>query len=209
MAMWNRPDNGPFVRGWLEREGVSLAVEQRRDGRWERVATVPPAGPLALRRVAVPLPAVPADGTIDVRVTGGTGFWQIDEMSLSTRSPAEPRVTRIAPSRAVDGAGTDRLALVTAADGQYQVLERSGERLEFDFAVPPAGAGMARSAFLFSNGYYNVHPPAAGATAPSTVTSVSSREGGLADLGIDIYRRYHKIALETPRRTETVTEVKR
>ncbi len=207
MTQWNSAGAGPWVHQWLDREGVSLSVEQRRHGRWEPVAVVPPVGPVALRRVAIPLNATD-DGTVEVRVNGGTGFWQIDQMALSTRAADEARVQRIAPVRAASPDGTDELALVESRDGKVQVLEHPGDRLEFDFEIPAASAGTERSAFLFANGYYNVHAPAAPDTT-SSVAAVVQQPGGLAALGIDTYRHYDAISRATPRRDKAVVEVRR
>lgn len=210
MNLWNDAGATPWIQGWLAREGVSLTVEQRRGEQWETVAVVPPVGPVALRRVAVPLRAVDAGSDVEVRVSGGTGFWRVDQMALATASAAESRTTRVAPSRAVQPGGQSQLDLVATTDGRYQVLKQPGDRLDFDFAMPPMEEGMTRSTFLFSNGYYNIDaPPAQQAANPSEFAARLKREGGLASLGIDLYHHYDELARKTPLRAQAVTEVRK
>jgi hypothetical protein len=210
MTIGNSPESGPRIRRWLEREGVSFTVECERDGRWEKVAVVPPTGPTALRRVAVPLPqADDGDPLLNVRVSGGTGFWQIDEMTLSVQSDAVPEIHEIAPANAVNQIGEDELALVTSVDGRYQVLENTGDRLMFDFEMPAVPADMERSAFLLSTGYYNVHAPAATAGSPEKLATMIHESGAFARFSIDTYRHYQEMVEKTPPRAHAVTEVRK
>ena len=63
----NAPEAGDKIRRWREREGLDLRVEAEVDGAFRPVAVVPTVGPMALRRVAVPLPL--AAGTVPGRRT--------------------------------------------------------------------------------------------------------------------------------------------
>ena len=207
MAQWNEPSNGPFVKSWFDREGVSLTVEQKRGETWEPVAVVAPVGAMELRRVAVPLATAASDEPLEVRVSGGTGFWQIDEMALSMRAKTKAQPRHIAPSMMTDENNIDQRATVATVDGNYQVLADLGDRIPFDFDLPKLRRGQERSLFLFTNGYYNAHRPEPVMQEPSKVAPVASREGGLAALGIDIYREFHELAVTTPRSESPVTTI--
>jgi hypothetical protein len=196
----NRPESGPRIDRWREREGVDLTVEWKRGNTWEKIDVVRTVGPVALRRVAVPLPAVPAgDGpeTITVRVTGGTGFWQFDEVGLSLAREGALHIHRVAPVVAKNANGEDERETVASVDGRYQVLEEMDERLHLEFATPPAPPNGTRSAFFFSNGYYNVHPPIQSQRSRLTLKRILEEQGSFARFGIDLYRRYHEITVAT------------
>ena len=71
---------------------------------------MPVIGPLASRDVVVPLPltaADPASPTVDVRLTSGFMFWELDAARLDATPRAALTVHRLAPVSARDHAGAD------------------------------------------------------------------------------------------------------
>lgn len=208
LARGNAPAAGPLVRNWIEREGVSLEVEWKNGDRWDRVGLVPPVGPMAFRSVAVPLPeAAAARGVdeIELRVTGGSGFWRIDSMELSTVLDEPIDVKRTPAVSALDRLGVDSKDALARVDGDYQVLDGAGDWLRVEFDAAPASIGRERTLFLFTNGYYNLHPPQQGEAASSEVVTIMNVEGSLARFGMDLYRTSYEAALKRPART-AITE---
>jgi hypothetical protein len=195
----NHPSAGPRIQSWREREGVDLAVEVRTVDGWRRIALVPTVGPAALREIAVPLPldAVTADGHVIVRVRGGLGFWRIDRMALSTRSPLEGEVHRIRPRAAVTD-GVDELASILETDGRYNDLSEMNESLDVDFDLPSLPDGLTRTAFLHTNGYYNVHQPIQSRWLPATLVAIRDEPGALSRFGRDLARAYADKLAATP-----------
>lgn len=189
-ARWNDPQAGPNLLGWKEREGVDLRVDLRVGGAWQRVAVVPTVGPMALREIAVPLPATAADAALEVRVSGGSGFWRVDSLRLSDRLVGEPRVRRLTPARATAADGSDARDRLAVADGRYHALARMDESLELGFDLPPLESGSVRSVFLSSNGYYNVHPPIQGRRSPETVRAIQQDPGGLGRFSLALAAQY-------------------
>ena len=194
----NDPRAGPLMRWWCDREGLRLEVEWKRGDEWESVGFVHPVGPVASRHVAVPLPE--AAGGVDaealvVRISGGTGFWEFDQVGLASERAGAGHTRRIAPSIARDSRNRDERETLAAADGRYQVLEDAGERLELEFDVPGAPPGRERSTFLFTSGYYNIHRPIGGANAIAHFDRIRMEPGGLARFGVELYREYHELAL--------------
>lgn len=191
---------GPRLRSWLTREGVDLKVEVRSADGWREVGCVRPVGPLALRRVAVPLPADLAAGAepLSVRLTGGAGFWRVDRIALSAAAAAPITVRRLDPLTVTDQDGHDQRGLVTAEDGRCQALERIGDTIALTFAVPPAAPGLARSAFFESSGYYVAHQPVQSARSLATFRTIVDEPGALSRFSLDLFRKYCEIALRTP-----------
>jgi len=194
---------GPRIRRWREREGVDLTVEVLQRGSWLRVATVPTVGPAALRHIAVPLPAIldaaqDGQGELRVRLRSGLGFWRVDHLALSTEPERSVALRRLPPVSARASDGRDERPAVEAVDGRYDVLEEMYESLDLAFELPPLEPGQARSAFLLSTGYYNVHPPVQGQWSPGTLRAVRDDEGALSRLSLDLAREYLRIARSAP-----------
>jgi hypothetical protein len=188
LATGNDPPSGAGIRRWREREGVDLAVDVWRDGVWQRVAVVPTVGPVAMRQVAIPVTG--DGGFLRVRLSGGLGFWRIDHLALSAQAPARHEVTVVRPRAARGAGGADQLGAVAASDGHYDALENLGDTLDLGFDLPPRLAGTRRFAFLFTNGYYNVHPPLQSQWLPGTLRAVRDKPGSLARLALELARAY-------------------
>ena len=188
LATGNDPARGHRIRRWREREGVDLAVDVWREGTWQRVAVVPTVGPVAMRHVAVPLPA--GAGDLRVRLSGGLGFWRFDRVALSAALPARHGVVTLAPRAAHGATSPDQRTVLAAADGVYDALENLVDTLEMHFDLPPRPPGTRRFAFLSTNGYYNVHLPLQRQWLPGTLRAVRDRPGSLARLALELARAY-------------------
>jgi hypothetical protein len=191
---------GPRLRSWLTREGVDLTVEVQTGDGWREVGCVRPVGPLALRRVAVPLPADLAAGAgpLTVRLTGGAGFWRVDRVALSAAAAPLATVQRLDALAVTDQDGRDQRGLVAAEDGRCQALERIGDTIALTFAVPPAAPGLERSAFFESSGYYVAHRPVQSARSLATFRTIVDEPGALSRFSLDLFRKYAEVALRTP-----------
>jgi hypothetical protein len=173
-------------------------VEWKRGDDWESVALVHPVGPAALRHAAVPLPEAAAGldaETLVVRISGGIGFWEVDQVGLTSERADGGRTRRVAPSIARDARSSDELEVLASTDGRYHVLRDQGERLELEFDIPSAPSGQERTAFLLTSGFYNIHRPVGGIAAIAEFERIRLEPGGLARFGVDLYRDYHELAL--------------
>jgi hypothetical protein len=195
LARGNEPAAGPRIRAWREREGLDLRVEAELGGRFVPVTVVPTVGPMALRQVAVPLPAALGAGPVRVRVSGGIGFWRIDQASLSRERPLAAPVQRVAPAAALDPAGRDQRGWLRATDGQSHVLADRGDRLDLRFALPPLAPGLVRAGFLFTHGYYNVLRPPQGDWSPLVLRDIRDRPGALAEFGLGLFQAYRRLGV--------------
>lgn len=202
MEKAGQESNGPRIRQWIEREGVDLKVEWHGPGGWEEIGVVSSAGPLALRHVAVPLPAAVQSlesSEITLRVTGGSGFWKIDQIGLSMVRDKKPAFRRIGPDFMQSDQGVDQRDLIAATDGRYQILAQPGDKAYLEFDLPPTVPGMTRTAFFHSDGYYVAHKPIQSEQSLSTMKTILDEEGALARFSLDLYRKYHEIAQKAPR----------
>jgi hypothetical protein len=202
LAAGNDPTARERIQGWRQREGVDLRVEALDGGVWRQVAVVPTTGPAALRHVAVPLPRSAASGgVVRVRLQSGPGFWRIDRLAVSNVAGV-PVMRELLPVEARGSSGADQREILTEADGRYDVLEEMDASLDLRFELPPAGAGRARSLFLLTNGYYNVHTPAQSRFAPGTLLAIRNEPGAFGRFSLDLAGEYLRLAEATPRASE-------
>ncbi len=199
----NEPESAERIRAWRAREGLDLAVDVQAGAGWRELARVPTAGPMALRQVAVPLPrdAMPtAPGArLRLRLRAGLGFWRFDQLALATELPAAPlHVQTLAPSVAQAADGSDARALLAHQDGRYDALREVGDTLELGFDLLPVSAGQARSAFLSTNGYYNVRAPAQTRLQRGTLRALHREPRSLSRLSLDLARAYRRLDATTP-----------
>jgi len=190
------PTAGPRIKRWREREGVDLIVEMRTANGWTQVAAIPTVGPASLREIAIPLPAETATSAerVQVRLRSGLGFWRIDRLALSVRDTTAPAVRHVAPRSATGKSGRDERASLATADGRYNALSEMNEAVDMEFDLPAPNRDHSRSAFLHSNGYYNVHPPLQSEWLPGTLKAIRDQKGAMSRLGRDLAREYERAA---------------
>jgi hypothetical protein len=198
LAKGNQPDAGARIRAWREREGLDLRVEAEVGGRWLPVAVIPTVGPMAERRVAVPLPAGVGGGPVRVRVSGGVGFWRIDQAALSRERPLPAPPRRLRPTLAREPDGRDFRQALAATDGNSHVLPDRGARLDLEFALPPLAPGQQRAGFVLTHGYYNVLRPPQGDWSPLVLRDIRDRPGALAEFGLGLFRGYQRRLAAAP-----------
>jgi hypothetical protein len=159
---------------------VDLRVEVLRDGAWTEVAMVQTPGMAALRTMLVPIGDVDAN-ELQVRLTGGFGFWRIGSVALTTIVDASPKTTVVAATN------DPPIDLMTEKDGRYHVLSDYGQSVDLTFELPEARG--ARTAFFASSGWYNPLPPDRKLPQVAALNNLRTTPGGLADFGLDFYAR--------------------
>lgn len=115
------------IQDWRHREGINLRAEVLRRGVWQPLGYIHPTGAACFRRVALPFPEDWNEtGPIQVRLTGGTGFWWVDAMALSSCVQRQPRLVPIPATFAQDQQGKDQRPALAAVDGRFQVMSQPG-----------------------------------------------------------------------------------
>lgn len=136
-------------------ERMGLRVEHWKDGRWVPTAGVGDVGPIAWRRLAVPIVRAPGERAVRLRLSYVADQWRIDRAALAT-SVRTPEVRRISVARVTDGgSATDQEAVerLRAPDRRY-VVTTPGRRFfaHFDVGVPRTGEAM--TTLVAAQGYY-------------------------------------------------------
>ena len=160
-AWYEQIDSSPIARatvlGWMAREELfALKIEVEEPSGWQVRGMMPISGPFVSDERVVPLDMSHVTGNqVRVRMRPPSGFWAFNSFAMSYASDHAGRVTRLEPLRAQDAAGRDVLGALRSADGQYYEMKEQGEQATVAFKAPPAAAaGMERTLFLHSRGYY-------------------------------------------------------
>lgn len=182
---------GAQIQDWRHREGIDLRAEVLRKGAWQPLGYIHPTGAACYRRVALPFPEDwNESGPIQVRLTGGTGFWQVDAIALSRFAPRQPQPLPVPSASARDQQGMDQRTALAAVDGRFQVMSQPGEAVVARFTLPPLAEGLTRTVFLRLHGYYNPHAPDLPRKSLRTLQRMLHREGAFVRFGLDIYRKH-------------------
>ena len=138
---------------WQEqRMGLRIAIWDGR--RYRETARIRDSGPHAWNEVAAMIPVLQRD-SIRVRLSFPADNWRIDRVALAMQA-RRPSVQAHAISRLLDAAGReDSSALVSVRFADRRYLRTSpGERFSVDVQVGTAGAEVARTFLVATQGYY-------------------------------------------------------
>ncbi|GGK79468.1 hypothetical protein ACD591_08465 [Rufibacter glacialis] len=139
---------------WQQEQGIPLLVEVNTPTGWQVVEKIPPVGPLAGRDLVIPLPAHHAQEQVQVRLSCGFMFWQIDQAGMDFTSLLPLEVQKIAAASAFEGSGQNMRPLLVATDQVYLRQFNVGDAVELTFALPQKPKDQVQTAFLHTRGYY-------------------------------------------------------
>ncbi|HJR16014.1 MAG TPA: hypothetical protein VJ808_04105 [Gemmatimonadales bacterium] len=149
----------PMARklGAMLAEEAFLGVSVWSEGRWQHQGYIWEAGPEIAKRQVFPLDLSKVAGdSIRVRLESAPSFWLIDHVALDASAPIAYEAHEIFADSAIDANGIDLRDRLRATDASYFVME-NGAAAEMQFRVPAVPAGIARSYFVRSHGWYRIH----------------------------------------------------
>lgn len=197
-AWYQQIDGNPLGRAtvltWMTREELfALKIEVEEPGGWQVRGMMPISGPFVSDERVIPLDVSHVAGEqVRVRMRPPAGFWAFNSFAMSYAADHlgvdhPGRVTRLEPKRAQDAAGRDLLPALLSADGQYYEMKEQGEQATVAFQAPAAAAGMERTLFLHSRGYYRMHIPENGEPDQATFQKILTEPGAGAAFAAKMY----------------------
>lgn len=170
---------------WNVREELyGLAVQVAEPGGWVTRGMLGGGGPYSAetQSLTLDLRGVVGD-TVRLRMRPPAGFWALNSFALSFDGLGlAMQVDTIRASSATDAVQGNVQKDIAAADGHYYTMPNTGDRAFLTFNAPPTRAGMERTVFLHSRGYYRLHMPPGGAPDVATLSRLGSEPDAAARL---------------------------
>lgn len=179
-----------LVRAWnLREELYVLKVYVKESTGWKRRGILHGAGPFVVEDQLLTLDISKVVGDeLRLRVEPPSGFWALNWFAVDFSPEIELSVTTVPVGAAKDHTGASAKSSLLEADGEYHEMLRVGDQLALSFPVPERKAGMGRTVFLRTHGYYRLHLEAEGEPDTESLYQVNNVPDGAARLAVRIFK---------------------
>ena len=182
------PAEAQAIREWSTREDLyTLRVWVEEPSGWQMRGIIPGGG-MGARVVPLDVSHVPGN-RLRIRLLPPAGFWAINSVAVDYSLPLPLKVTRVAPIKALSQAGESVAHELAQADGVYYKAAQ-GESAEVIFPAPQEAAGMSRTVFLASKGYYRPSVRAPGTADAATLFQIFAVPDGMARFAAQRYAEW-------------------
>lgn len=140
---------------WAVEQRIPLEVSVKTKTGWQKITDLTTIGPLATRQVVVPLDlSNVTDKNIEIKLSSGFMFWEIDYAAVDFSDDRYFNVERISPSLATDETGKDVLPQLIKKDGNYLEQPVPGNAVTLEYKCKPQRDNTSTSYILQTRGYY-------------------------------------------------------
>ncbi len=141
------------LQQWSEEQNIPLTVSVKANGEWKEVIKLKTIGPLLNREVVVPLD-VTADKNLEVKLTTGFMFWEVDYTAIDYSKDEQLTVQEIKPYQAIDENGVDVLQGLLYADKNYLNQPKTGNAAVLKYKAIAKANNQQQTVILHTSGYY-------------------------------------------------------
>jgi hypothetical protein len=144
------------LQKWIDEQNIPLTISVKTANGWKEVNKLTSIGPLLNREVVIPLDNATGE-KVEVKISGGYLFWELDYAAIDYSDDAPFTLHEIKPYEAINEKGLSVLPELQNADKKYMVQQTFGDStmIKYKEAIPTVG--MAQTFFFHTSGYYN-HP---------------------------------------------------
>jgi hypothetical protein len=178
---------------WYNRDELySLKIDVEEESGWTTRGAVVGGGPFIAEDRVIPLDIRGVHGDrLRIRLRPPLGFWALNWFGVSYEAAASPapQVVKIRAARA--SSGSDAVAALAANDGLYYSMPDMSESAELRFPAPPSTPGMARTVFLHSRGWYELHLGGQGEPDATTLSEIYSKPDAAARFAAREFANWH------------------
>lgn len=178
---------------WTEEQQIPMSVALKTSDGWKEIRKIKTPGPLANRTIVIPFTPEDANGeTLDLRLSTGFMFWELDYAAIDFSANTTYPVTRLHPSGAVDEKGVSVMKELATGDDLYLSQPEAGSyaTITYDWNRQ-AQPGYVYSVILHTKGYYEPIREYSG--EPQMATLNKFREpGAMARFSLERYRQIPK-----------------
>jgi hypothetical protein len=169
--------------------GIPLIVSIKKNNEWVPVESIQLIGEVDFSEICIPLSEadLPKEGKLEVRITSGFNFWELDAVQMDFSAPQPLSVVHLAPTSA-KGA-LDYTTQLQLDDQNYMAHLQKGDSAVIRFEQIPVVSDAARTLFIRSKGYYLSTKTHSGSTNWSAVMAMR-QAGGLSLFSKELYELY-------------------
>jgi len=177
------------LRMWnLQEELYVLKLDVDESGTWRPRGLLPGGGPFIAETRVVPLDVSRAVGdSVRLRIRPPSGFWALNSFAMSYEGGDPVAVDTLAPVSARTHDGRDVTADLASVDDRYYAMPTTTDRAVVTFRAPAPRAGMERSIFVHTRGYYRLHLDERGAPDVAALERIATRPDAAARLAAERY----------------------
>jgi hypothetical protein len=181
---------------WNAREELyELFPEVQNGSSWDRQKPLLGGGPFISETRAVPLdlPKV-SEKDVRIRIRPPIGFWSLNSFHLARQE--EPcTVSEILPRSADSKEDSDVLAVLREDDDRYLDFPTTSDAVELEFDAPPARAGLTRTIFAKTSGWYEIHLHTADDPDSMGIAQLTSEPGYAVRRAMQEFGEYQKTGI--------------
>jgi hypothetical protein len=118
------------------------------------------------------------------------GFWTIDYIAVEYNDTVIPDYTEITLSQAVDMSDKDILPIISEYNGEYQTMPEVGDYFLLEYDALPVVTGMARTYFLKTTGYYELHLQKDQPMQKELLQRIVSEPGEVVKYAMELYNQW-------------------
>lgn len=141
------------LQQWSEEQNIPLTVSIKVNGEWKEVKKLKTIGPLLNREVVIPLD-ITKDKNLEVKLTTGFMFWEVDYAAIDYSKDEQLTVQEIKPYQAIDENGADVLQELLYADKNYLNQPKTGNAAVLKYKAIAKANDQQQTVILHTSGYY-------------------------------------------------------
>jgi hypothetical protein len=144
------------LNNWRKEQQLPLNISVQTGHGWQPQQSLTTFGPLANRETVILLNVSDVKGgKINIKLSSGFMFWEIDYAAMDFSSDASLQVTKLLPEKATDETGKNVLPLLSKEDGKYleQPLPGNATVIEYPYS-PVNDLNKTQTYILHAKGYY-------------------------------------------------------
>ncbi len=143
------------LQKWIDEQQLPLTVSLHTKEGWKKITALATIGPLANRSVVVPIDLADIGNDVEVSLSSGFLFWEIDYAGLDFSDDEAFAVKKLSPLSATDETGKDVLPLLKKEDGLSLEQPQIGNATTISYQTPPlTDATKTQTFILHTKGWY-------------------------------------------------------
>jgi hypothetical protein len=140
---------------WVKEQQIPLEVSVKTTVGWKKITDITTIGPLAFRETVVPVDLPGNEPFIEVKLSSGFMFWEIDQVAMDFTSDDNFTVQSLTPAAAKDEHGNNVLPQLAKEDGQYLEQPDIGNIATLTYqSIPVKDQSQKQTFILHAKGYY-------------------------------------------------------